>query len=210
MYKYREQIKKIAIVDFDVHHGNGTQEIVQFLSKTNVSVKSDNKFGDVTINQTICNPWVDFNDAENVLFISTHGYDEEAPGRFYPSSGSLEENTEKDSDIYPGGILNVPIFGDKKLSYGYRNIFRMKILPRLIKFKPDIIFVSAGFDGHMNEHINSAYMKLTEFDYRWITEELMKIANRFCSGRLISVLEGGYNMGLFLPSHSRFLTTLSF
>jgi hypothetical protein len=129
-----------------------------------------------------------------VLFISTHAYDEEAPGKFYPSSGTLEENNDKDSVIYPGGILNVPIHGDKKLSYGYRNLFRSKIIPRLIKFKPDLIFVSAGFDGHANEHINSSYMKLTEYDYRWITEELMKIANRFSKGRLISVLEGGYNI----------------
>lgn len=194
MYKYKDQIKKIAIVDFDVHHGNGTQEIVKFLSKTLLSIKSENKFGDVTINQQIFKPWRDFDDAKNVLFVSTHVYDEEEPGRFYPSSGVDEENTEKDSDIYPGGIMNIPIFGEKKMSHGYRNSFRMKVIPRLIKFKPDMIFVSAGFDGHNNEHINNSYMKLTEFDYRWLTEELMKIANRFSEGRLISVLEGGYNI----------------
>jgi hypothetical protein len=194
MYKYQDQIKKIAIVDFDVHHGNGTQEIVKFLSKTLMSIKSENKFGDVTINQQICKPWRDFDDAKNVLFISTHVYNEEEPGSFYPSSGVDEENTDKDSEIYPGGILNIPIYGEKKMSYGYRNSFRMKVIPRLIKFKPDIIFVSAGFDGHNNEHINNSYMKLTEFDYKWMTEELMKIANRFSKGRLISVLEGGYNI----------------
>jgi hypothetical protein len=90
--------------------------------------------------------------------------------------------------------LNIPINGPMKYSHGYRSIFRGRITPRLMKFQPDIIFISAGFDGHENEFINASYMKLNEHDYRWMTEEIMRIANKCCKSRVISVLEGGYNI----------------
>jgi hypothetical protein len=191
---YREKIKKIAIVDFDVHHGNGTEEIVKFLQKSKISIKNENKICSMTIEKSVCNPWLDYDDSNDVLFVSLHGFDEEYPSMFYPSSGSLQDNTSKDSDIYPGGILNVPINKLTKFSHMYRNLFRARVIPRLIKFKPDLILISAGFDGHEHEEINNSYMSLTEFDYRWMTEELMKIAKKYSEGRLISVLEGGYNI----------------
>ena len=193
-YKYREKARKIAIVDFDVHHGNGTEEIVRSLTKINLSVNNDNKICNFSLNKSFCNPWLDFDDAQNVLFISLHGYDEECPPMFYPSSGSSLENTTKDSNIYPGGILNIPINKLNKNSHNYRNHFRSKVTPRLQKFKPDIIFISAGFDGHENEEINSAYVNLNEFDFKWITEEIMRVANVFANGKVVSVLEGGYNI----------------
>lgn len=191
---FRNQIKKIAIVDFDVHHGNGTEEIIRVLGKHKFSLNSENKFCDMQLTKTICSPWLDYDDPNNVLFISLHSYDENNPGAFYPSSGSTESSTGKSDPIYPGGILNVPICTETKFSYGYRNLFRTKVIPRLIRFEPDIIFVSAGFDGHENEHINIGSMKINEHDYRWITEELMKISRRFAQSRVISVLEGGYNI----------------
>lgn len=215
-YKYRDQgVKKIAIVDFDVHHGNGTEELVRLLTKQNLAFKNDNNICSVTINKKMCRPWVDFNDAKDVLFVSVHGYDEENPAMFYPSSGGDETNTLKDSEIYPGGVLNVPITKGIKFSHCYRNSFRAKVTPRLIKFQPDIIFISAGFDGHENELINSSYMRLNEFDYRWITEEVMRLAKVYCNARVISVLEGGYNINTGIASsfaqsvmtHSRFLNT---
>ena len=84
--------------------------------------------------------------AKNILFISTHIYDEKNPNSFYPYSGGIENNTNKDNIIYPGGIFNIPFGLKKNLSYEYRNILRTKVIPRLYKFKPDIIFLSAGFD----------------------------------------------------------------
>lgn len=159
-YKYREKIKKIAIIDFDVHHGNGTEEIIRNLSKNEFKITNENKMCNINMSTTICKPWLDYDDPENVLFISLHAFDEEQPSKFYPSSGQHSVNTSKDSSIYPGGILNIPIHGEMKYSYGYRNSFRIKVLPRLMKFKPDLIFISAGFDGHENEEINLSYMKL--------------------------------------------------
>lgn len=91
--------------------------------------------------------------------------------------------------------MNVPISDDEtKYSPGYRNLFRRRVLTRLHKFKPDFIFISAGFDSHENEEINGGYVKLTEFDYDWMTRELVKIAKKYSKGRMVSVLEGGYNI----------------
>ena len=67
-------------------------------------------------------------------------------------------------------------------------------MPRLYKFKPDLIFISAGFDGHENEIINQRRMQLNEFDFSYITQQIQFIANKFCKGRVVSVLEGGYNV----------------
>jgi hypothetical protein len=99
------------------------------------------------------------------------------------------------------------------LSYEYKNIIRAKVIPRLYKFKPDIIFLSAGFDGHENEIINQKNMLLNEFDYAFITQQIQFVANKFCKGRVVSVLEGGYNISSGLISsfaqsvftHARFL-----
>jgi hypothetical protein len=157
--------------------------------------------------------WLDWDDAKNVLFISAHIYNEQNPKTFYPYSGGTDTNTLRIDEIYPGGILNIPFGFKNNYSYDYRNMFRTKIIPRLYKFKPDIIFVSAGFDGHELEIINQNHMCLQEYDYAWITEQLQRVANKFSEGRLISVLEGGYNVNKGLISsfaqsvftHARFL-----
>ena len=138
--------------------------------------------------------WLDFDDAKNVLFISTHIYDKKNPDKFYPYSGSDEKNTKKDSEIYPAGIYNIPLELKENYPYEYRNILRSKIIPRLYKFKPDIIFISAGFDGHVKEIINQKHMLLQENDYGYIAQQLQFVANKFCNGRMVSVLEGGYNI----------------
>ena len=101
------------------------------------------------------------------------------------------------------------------MSYEYKNIIRTKVIPRLYKFKPDIIFLSAGFDGHENEIINQKNMFLNEFDYAFITQQIQFVANKFCKGRLISILEGGYNINTGIISsfsqcvftHARFLNS---
>ena len=212
--KYRNQIKKIAIFDFDIHHGHGTEEIIQMLNyKTFKKNYIYDEICSFTTQYTQQINWLDFDDPKNILFISTHIYDEENPNSFYPYSGGIENNTSKDSNIYPGGIYNIPFKLKRNLSYEYRNVLRTKIIPRLYKFKPDIIFLSAGFDGHENEIINQHNMFLNEFDYAFITQQIQFVANKFCNGKMISVLEGGYNISTGLISsfaqsvftHARFL-----
>ena len=76
----------------------------------------------------------------------------------------------------------------------WRNYFRNEIFPKLMKFKPDMIFISAGFDAHKKDTINSGYISLVEEDYEWVTSHLVKIANSCCDGRIVSALEGGYQI----------------
>ena len=213
-YKYKKEIKKIAIIDFDVHHGNGTEEIVQMLKGKPFkhSIQTEN-MGTFINKQYKRLNWLDFDDAKNVLFVSTHLYFEDNPKIFYPYTGGLDNNTPKEDEIYPGGILNIP-FGTKNNNpLEYRNVFNAKLVPRMNKFKPDLIMISAGFDGHEYEYINKGKMKLNEFDFAYITQQIQMLANKHCNGRVVSVLEGGYNVSTGLVSsfaqsvffHARFL-----
>ena len=212
--KYREKIKKIAIFDFDVHHGNGTEEIIQMLNyKTFIKSFNYDKICSFSTKNTQQINWLDCDDAKNILYISTHIYDENSPNSFYPYSGGIESNTPRDSPIYPGGVYNIPFQLKKNISYEYRDILRAKVIPRLYRFKPDMIILSAGFDGHENEIINQHNMFLNEFDYAFITQQIQFVANKFAEGRVISVLEGGYNISTGIISsfsqsvftHARFL-----
>jgi acetoin utilization deacetylase AcuC-like enzyme len=139
-------IRRVAIVDFDVHHGNGTQAA--------------------------------FEREAEVLYVSSH----EMP--FYPGTGYPRETGV-------GNIVNIPLTADTS-----GDEFRRKIdtiaLPALRRFKPELLLVSAGFDAHRDDPL--ADIELVEDDYRWITEELVSVARQFCNGRLISALEGGYNL----------------
>ena len=142
--KYK--IKKIAIIDFDVHHGNGTQEIF-------------------------------FND-KTVAYGSIH----ESP--LFPGTGSEEEKGV-------GNIFNAPI------SYGtngkdYIKIFENKIIKNIDDFKPEIILISAGFDAHIRDPL--ANINLKSKDFNILTKKIVEIANTHCEGRLISFLEGGYDL----------------
>lgn len=75
-----------------------------------------------------------------------------------------------------------------------RDAYRKKILPHLVEFDPDMIFISAGFDGHKRDGMNFGYVGMIEDDYEWVTEQLVKVANSCCQGRIVSVLEGGYKI----------------
>jgi acetoin utilization deacetylase AcuC-like enzyme len=220
-YKYRNEISKIAIFDFDLHHGNGTEEIVQMLNSKIFEKKfCYDKLCELKTRNFKQINWVDFDDAKNVLYISTHIYEEENEknNNIYPFSGGVESNTDKKSPIYPGGIYNIPLIinKDKKnfTREEYRNIIKTKVIPRLYEFKPDLIFLSAGFDCHENEIINQNYINLNEFDFSFITQQMQFVANKFCEGRLISVLEGGYNIATSITSsfaqsvlaHAKFLS----
>ena len=91
-------------------------------------------------------------DGKNVLFASVHLFDNSQPttkGVFYPGTGSADENTNNNDDVvYPGGILNVPIYPGEATSDRWRQEFTQKVFPRLIEFEPDFILISAGFDAH--------------------------------------------------------------
>ena len=139
-------LERVAIVDFDVHHGNGTQDIIA----------PDNR----------------------ILFISTH----QSP--FYPGTGLASENQ-------PGHILNLPLPQGMDGEI-YREIFTESVMPALEKFAPQLLLVSAGFDAHLDDPL--AGLELVEDDYRWIGEQLYAFAEKHCQGRMISFLEGGYNL----------------
>jgi acetoin utilization deacetylase AcuC-like enzyme len=140
------QVKRIAILDFDVHHGNGTEDII--LNK--VSTPSD------------------------YLFCSTYQYP------FYPFE-------MKESNTPP--IINTPLDATTK-SEGFKQAITEKWLPAIQAFKPELIFISAGFDAHSEDEMSQ--ISLVDSDYRWITDEIKKLADEHCQGRIISVLEGGY------------------
>ena len=145
--KQRYGVERVAVIDFDVHHGNGTQEMF----------------------------WSD----QNLLFASTH----QMP--LYPGTGSKSERGEFDN------IVNCPLIsGDG--SSEFRAAISEVILPGLLTFQPDLLLVSAGFDAHMNDPL--AGLNLQDSDYAWVTKQLLEIADKFANGRLISTLEGGYDL----------------
>jgi acetoin utilization deacetylase AcuC-like enzyme len=139
--------ERVAIVDFDVHHGNGSQEIF----------------------------WAD----KTVMYCSTH----EMP--LYPGTGARTERGEHNN------IVNAPLRsgsgGDE-----FREAMSGVIMPRLDEFKPDLVVVSAGFDAHERDPLAS--LRLVEADFAWATQQLMEVADRHSQGRLVSVLEGGYDL----------------
>jgi len=140
-------LERIAIVDFDVHHGNGTQDIF----------------------------WSD----ASVMYASTH----QMP--LYPGTGAVGETGEH------GQIVNAPLrAGDG--GDAFREAFATAILPRLDAFAPDLLIVSAGFDAHFCDPLGG--LNLREADFAWATERLMAIAAKRCGGRLVSLLEGGYDL----------------
>jgi acetoin utilization deacetylase AcuC-like enzyme len=139
--------ERVAIVDFDVHHGNGSQEIF----------------------------WSD----ASVLYCSTH----EMP--LYPGTGARSERGEHNN------IVNAPLAAGNG-GAEFREAVESAILPRLDSFRPDLIVVSAGFDAHMRDPL--ANLNLSEDDYAWVTRKLLDVADKHAQGRLVSVLEGGYDL----------------
>jgi acetoin utilization deacetylase AcuC-like enzyme len=138
--------ERVAIVDWDVHHGNGTQAIF----------------------------WED----ASVLYASTH----EMP--LYPGTGALSETGV-------GNIVNAPLHAGVD-GTAFAEAMRQRILPALDNFAPDLILISAGFDAHWRDPLAS--LNLNEMDFGWATEEVMAVAARRCGGRVVSVLEGGYDL----------------
>ena len=139
-------LKRVAIVDFDVHHGNGTQDLVE--------------------------------DDPRILFCSTH----QSP--LYPGTGAAHE-------AGVGNVLNCPL-PDEAGSEAFRDVMERVVLPRVDSFSPELLIISAGFDAHRDDPL--AGMNLDEDDFAWITEKLCDLADRHCKGRMVSSLEGGYDL----------------
>ena len=140
------KFNKIAIIDFDVHHGNGTQDI--------------------------------FYNNEKVLYISTHQYP------YYPGSGS-ENEKGKFNNIY-----NIPLPAGTN-SEEYLNAYEF-VLKKLKNFKPEFILFSAGFDAHKDDPL--AQLQLTSKDFYELTKRTLNLAKVFCNGKVVSILEGGYDL----------------
>ena len=178
---HRHVIQRVAIVDIDIHHGNGTEAIVRGLAEPKV-ISIPLHFTGLSGNLEMhsYHPWLDpSSDKDNVFFASVHRFD----GRFYPQSG----RTGVDGNIVNAGLESFSTSAD------FRRAFNHLVLPQLAAFKPDLIMISAGFDGHVRDRLASGEWDITEDDYYWVTEQLIAIANMHSKGRIVSVLEGGYN-----------------
>ena len=154
-------LERVAVVDFDVHHGNGTQEI--------------------------------FYADKNLFYGSSHQYP------CYPGTGSEQERGVADN------IVNAPLppgaTGER-----FRAAWLDKILPALDRFAPELLIVSAGFDAHKADPL--AQLRLDTEDFGWITGKLLESADKHCGGRLVSVLEGGYDLDALAASAALHVRTL--
>ncbi|EEY69010.1 histone deacetylase, putative [Phytophthora infestans T30-4] len=200
----RVNVQRVAIVDFDIHHGNGTEEVIRNLIPHKQNYPLPPSWAPVQFSSY--KPWRDERDPENVFFSSIHLYDDD---NFYPCSGvgphGCSPELEKSKNVVnlPLKVLG-PKYLDERLklsskakrslmeisSKAFRDTVTKKLVPALTKFQPDLIMLSAGFDGHADDF----YYFLSEDDYGWITEQITAVAEDCCDGRIISVLEGGYNV----------------
>ena len=157
----RQGVARVAIVDFDVHHGNGSQEIF----------------------------WAD----KTVMYCSTH----QMP--LFPGTGAVGEAGEYNT------VVNAPLRpGDG--SEAFRAAFEQRILPRLADFRPELIIISAGFDAHVRDPL--ANINLVEADFAWATQKIMDVADRYADGRVVSLLEGGYDLEALANSAAAHVTAL--
>jgi acetoin utilization deacetylase AcuC-like enzyme len=157
----RHGLDHVAVVDFDVHHGNGSQNIF----------------------------WSD----ASVMYCSTH----QMP--LFPGTGAVGERGAHNT------VVNAPLrAGDG--GGRFREAFETVILPRLTNFSPDLIVISAGFDAHRRDPL--ANLELVEEDFRWVTQKLMEIADSSAQGRVVSVLEGGYDLQGLSQSVAAHVTAL--
>ncbi|MGC2521900.1 MAG: histone deacetylase family protein, partial [Stellaceae bacterium] len=154
-------LERVAVVDFDVHHGNGTQAA--------------------------------FEADETLFYASTHQYP------LYPGTGAASETGV-------GNIVNVPL-RPMSGSGPFRRAFNERVLPALDDFGPLLVIVSAGFDAHRDDPL--AQLMLEESDYVWVTEKLVEIARRHARGRLVSTLEGGYDLAALGASAAAHLQVLT-
>jgi len=148
----RHGLSRVFIVDFDVHHGNGTQHT--------------------------------FEEDPRVLFVSLHGH----PGIVYPGTGYAHERGRGDGDGFTINLPMLPPSGDGE----YQKAFEETVLPAADRYRPEFVLISAGFDAHRRDPL--APLELDTPVFGWMTDRLVELARSQCEGRLVSVLEGGYDL----------------
>lgn len=154
-------LARVAVVDFDVHHGNGTQDLLK--------------------------------DEPRALFASSH----QSP--LWPGTGAAHETGPH------GTIVNVPL-APQSGGAEFRRAWEEKVFPRVREFRPELILVSAGFDAHRDDPL--AGLMLETADFAWVTERLCDLADDLCGGRLVSSLEGGYDLDALAESAAAHLDVL--
>ena len=157
----RYGLERVAVIDFDVHHGNGTQS--------------------------------SFEDQQGLFYLSSH----QAP--LYPGTGKASEHGRYNN------VVNLPLPADSGSSE-FRAVMTQVGLPALARFAPELVIISAGFDAHERDPL--ANLRLTEHDYAWITAKLIEIARASSSGRIVSVLEGGYDLTALAKSAAAHVAAL--
>ncbi len=159
-------LRRLAIVDWDVHHGNGTQHI--------------------------------FEQDPDVLFVSLHGH----PDALYPGTGYAHERGRGAGE---GATLNVPLEPGTD-DAAYRSAFVRQVRPAIERFEPEAILISCGFDGHEDDPLG--ILKLGDATFSWLTGQVLALAEGVAQGRIVSVLEGGYDLGVLCrcgPAHAELL-----
>ena len=156
-------LKRFAVIDIDVHYGNGTAELLEH--------------------------------DEDAFFASLHLKHND----FFPSDACIGDDVDTTNRVSIGlrptqkkSKLSAPSLGPTGAA-GFRQVLSTRILPRCKRFQPDLIFISAGFDGLASDPVGGD-LGLSVEDYRWATEQIAKLATECCEGRLVSVLEGGYDI----------------
>ncbi|KJP89972.1 hypothetical protein AK88_00428 [Plasmodium fragile] len=171
-YKY-EKFERIAVIDFDIHHGNGTEQIVRNLGLKKIKI---NEYVDIYS----WKGWKDKNDKKNIFFSSIHAFD----GYFYPGTG----NDTVELEPY---IINVTLKKNMN-EQNFLELFHNNILIHLFHFRPNLLFLSAGFDGHKLDFVNNGFVKKNTSTYFHMTNLILSLQNKL-RVPIISVLEGGYN-----------------
>lgn len=164
--KQEFDFRRVLILDFDVHHANGTQHT--------------------------------FEHDPTVLVISLHGH----PNYLYPGTGFEEE---VGLDAGRGYTMNIP-FLPGATDEDYRTAFKTRVLPAVGRYAPQMIFLNVGYDAHVDDPLGN--LDLTDEIFAWMTERMLELADRHAEGRLVSILEGGYNRGVLarcVPQHVRLL-----
>ncbi|SEN33791.1 histone deacetylase family protein [Palleronia pelagia] len=157
----RHGLSRVAVVDFDVHHGNGTQDLL----------------------------W----DEGRALFVSSH----QMP--LFPGTGAPDERGAH------GQVVNLPLAPDTDGQH-MRDVYESHVFPKLLEWQPELLLISAGFDAHFDDPL--AQLQWETEDFAWLTGRLCDVADRTCDGRVVSTLEGGYDLDALGASVAAHVTTL--
>ena len=219
---HRSVVRRVAIIDFDVHHGNGTEACVEATAPGVAKLPFNTVAAAGALRVPTCKPWLGDGDGDAVFFASVHGYSRGMGGNFYPGTGATVDTrapppqgaeaaewacdgvvppASNARDAHPRGaprVVDVGMAGvgpRRQRGAAWRRVWAGRVLPQLAAFAPDLLLISAGFDAHIKDDIQGPVnLGVTEADYEWLTEQLVAVANASAHGRVVSVLEGGYRV----------------